>query len=167
MKHILLLLFITSSQTIYAQNPKHNWQTKLPDCPCMAPDKEETVLNDGWAKDKGDINKYHKGASSSYRSYPPVKTEFGKSGQQCCYDENGRLITSGSGAGTPDKISTCRGENKKGTMKLRLAGIAGHIKKDVKPWNKLIKENSNGWATYNKEWVPNNGKNCTKNEITH
>lgn len=137
------------------------WYVNLPDCPCVDPDINGVDLNDGWAKDKGDISKYHKGATTSYRSYPPLKTAEGKSGQQCCYDENGNLIKSGQGAGTPDKVSTCRGEDKNGKMLIRWASLIGHYTKDVIPWNKYMKADSvNGWKEYNKLWKPNEGTNC-------
>ncbi len=142
------------------------WYEQLPDCPCKDPDYNGIQLNDGWAKDRGDLNKYHKGAASSYRSYPPVITEAGKSCQQCCYDANGDLITSGSGAGTPDKVSTCSGENEKGEMTLRWVGLAGHYFKDVKPWQRYMKADSAGWQVYNRYWIPNTGKACKENTVS-
>lgn len=161
---VLLSLFFhgPNSRTIsYGQEVQPPWYTALPDCPCIDPDYEGVVLDDGWAKDKGDISKYHKGAVSSYRSYPPVKTNEGKSSQQCCYDENGKLITDKQGAGTPDKVSTCRGEDKSGQMLIRWSGVIGHYIKDVKPWNRYMKADSiNGWQEYNKLWTPNEGKDC-------
>jgi hypothetical protein len=68
------------------------WFEKLPTCPCENPDLNGVKIGDGWAEDKGNIEKYHKGAAHSYRSYPYVKTNEGKSGQQCCYDINGKLL---------------------------------------------------------------------------
>lgn len=135
------------------------WHDKLPACPCENPDKNGVQINDGWAKDKGDINKYHKGATECFRSYPPVQTNEGDSGQQCCYDANGNLITAGSGAGTPDKESTCNGEDGQGTMSVRLQGILGHYKKDVKPWEELGGADS-GWVKYNLLWKPDNRNKC-------
>jgi hypothetical protein len=93
-----------------------------------------------------------------------VKTGEGKSGQQCCYDTNGKLIKDGSGAGTPDKVSTCKGENPDGTMKVRSSGLWGHYFRDVRPWVKLGGEN-NGWIEYNKIWVPNKGNNCDETKV--
>jgi AMOP domain len=141
-----------------------NWLSSLPPCPCENPDWNGVKLNDGWARDKGDIGKYHKGSSACFRSYPAIETSEGQSGQQCCYDENGKLITSGSGAGTPDKVSTCDGEDNSGIMSTRWAGVAGHLKKDVRPWEDFGGEN-NGWVQYNKIWKPNNSGMCTENEI--
>ncbi|QDK77743.1 hypothetical protein EXU85_03680 [Spirosoma sp. KCTC 42546] len=135
------------------------WYNYLPNCPCKNPDSTGVYVNDGWAKDKGNITKYHRGAAECFRSYPPIETSEGKSGQQCCYDKSNNLITEGSGAGTPDKESTCSGENSKGVMITRLIGIIGHYRKDVKPWDDMGGEN-NGWVKYNQLWKPNQGKNC-------
>lgn len=161
---LFLCVFMNNAKCQNTSSQKE-WYTLLPACPCLSPDINGIQKNDGWAKDKGNIDKYHKGASESYRSYPPIKTKVGKSGQQCCYDSKGKLITHGSGAGTPDKISTCRGEDKNGIMKLRLWGIIGHIRKDVKPWENLMKKDPRGWIKYNTLWVPNNANNCHGNNI--
>ncbi len=140
------------------------WHEKLPACPCENPDRDGVKLNDGWAEDKGDIEKYHSGATKCFRSYPYTKTQMGKSGQQCCYDANGKLITGGSGAGTPDKVSTCSGEKKDGAMIIRQSGLWGHYFKDVRPWVKFGGVNG-GWKEYNKTWVPNQGNNCKLNIV--
>jgi hypothetical protein len=142
------------------------WYESLPNCPCENPDKKGVKINDGWAKDKGDLFKYHRGATECFRSYPAVETAEGASGQQCCYDEKGKLITGGCGAGTPDKISTCDGEDENGVMKTRISGLLGHYNKDVKPWDKFGGIDS-GWVKYNLLWKPNNGNNCIKNIINH
>lgn len=135
------------------------WYTMLPDCPCRNPDEKGVHLNDGWAIDKGEIAVYHPGAEICFRSYPFVKTAAGKSGQQCCYDAGGDLIRSGISAGTPDKVSTCAGEDSKGVMKLRVAGIAGHFFEDVRPWKKAGTP-ENAWKSYNTLWIPNQGQGC-------
>jgi AMOP domain len=136
-----------------------SWYTKLPACPCENPDKNGVVLNDGWARDGTNLDKYHNGAAASYRSYPYVKTSEGKSGQQCCYDKDGKLIKSGSGAGTPDKVATCRGEKSNGKMKVTSFAVIGHYFRDVKPWDRLGGRDS-GWVRYNKLWVPDQGIGC-------
>jgi hypothetical protein len=154
-----------------ATNPAHSngpvdtdWLDKLPACPCESPDKNGIRLNDGWAKDKGDLDKYHKGASESYRSYPAIETSEGSSGQQCCYDKNGQLITGGRAAGTPDKENTCDGEDAEGVMKIKLTRLLSHYYKDVKPWEAYGGKDS-GWIGYNKIWKPNNGNKCPANTI--
>lgn len=139
------------------------WHEKLPACPCENPDLKGLKTNDGWAEDKGNIQKYHKGAAHCFRSYPYVRTQAGKSGQQCCYDAQGKLITDGSGAGSPDKVSTCKGEKSDGSMRVRYAGLWGHYFRDVKPWNKFGGEKG-GWKEYNKLWKPNKGEGCAENK---
>lgn len=147
---------------VFAQkkDPPTKWFDSLPDCPCLSPGDK---IGDGWAIEKGDLSKFHKGAATSFRSYPAIKTNAGKSGQQCCYDSDGHLITSGQAAGTPDKVSTCSGETKKGIVKLRIIGLPGHFKSDVKPWKQFMKGDSLGWRKYNLVWVPNTGNNCIEN----
>lgn len=135
------------------------WYNKLPACPCENPDKNGVNLNDGWAKDRGDIGKYHKGANECFRSYPAVSTSEGESGQQCCYDSNGKLIAEGRSAGTPDKESTCDGEDAEGVMTVRYRGLLGHYKKDVKPWEEMGGVDS-GWVKYNLLWKPDNRNKC-------
>ena len=75
------------------------WTELLPPCPCMQPPAD--VVGDGWAMDASSCAAIHPGADACFRSYPAVRTIQGRSGQQCCYDHRGSLITSGSGAGTP------------------------------------------------------------------
>lgn len=158
---LISLLFLNACST--AKNNSSSttdpWYTKLPACPCENPDKNGVVLNDGWARDHTNVDKYHNGAAVSYRSYPYVRTSAGKSGQQCCYDKTGKLITSGSGAGTPDKVATARGEKADGTMKVRFFAVAGHYFRDVRPWAKLGGKDS-GWVRYDKLWVPDQGIKC-------
>lgn len=170
----LCLLIALSGFAVSAQSPSSDpaspsdpasssdtsWLHQLPDCPCRNPDYNSVQLNDGWAKDKANLKKYHHGAAASYRSYPKVKTKWGYSAQQCCYDSSGALIKSGRGAGTPDKISACGGENRKGIMKARFFGLIGHYFKDVRPWKKLMRKDPDGWQVYNRQWIPNPGRNC-------
>lgn len=153
----------SNKQPISASSVK-KWYDTLPPCPCENPDKNGVQLNDGWAKDKGEIEKYHSGATECYRSYPVMETTEGASCQQCCYDSSGKLITGGSGAGTPDKESTCSGENSSGVMTMRLTGILGHYKKDVVPWDEMGGKDS-GWKKYNLFWVPNKGNACRENIV--
>ncbi len=141
------------------------WYERLPACPCENPDKNGIVVNDGWAKDVGNIKKYHAGASESFRSYPAIKTSEGLSGQQCCYGADGRLITGGSAAGTPDKVSTCKGEDTKGMMDTDYGSLWGHYVKDVRPWDRFGGEKG-GWVQYNQLWPPNNKNGCDSNVIT-
>lgn len=117
-------------------NASDAWMKKLPACPY-----ENCVrLNDGWAKDKGNIDRYHKGTNECFRSYPHVQTEEGLSGQQCCYHYNGNLITEGSGAGTPDKESAFDGEDFDHVMTFRYSCVFVHLIKDVQLWEHATAE---------------------------
>lgn len=139
----------------YANISDNEWSNNLPACPCKAP--EISNVTDGWALDKGNTNLFHQGASFCIRSYPPVQTTEGMSGQQCCYDSLGRLITSGTAAGTPDRISACKGENHSGSMTIAKLGVIGHFFKDVLPF--FIMDISK----YHEYWPPHNGNNCFSN----
>lgn len=130
------------------------WTSRLPACPCLAP--EPTVVEDGWALDRVSSLRQHLGAAACFRSYPPVTTGVGRSGQQCCYDPTGALVTSGSAAGTPDRATSCRGERPDGRMKVRLVGFLNHVFKDVRPWDRRYRS----WKTYHATWPPDNTNLC-------
>ncbi|HMO85970.1 MAG TPA: hypothetical protein PKC18_13735 [Lacipirellulaceae bacterium] len=65
--------------------------------------------------------------------------------QQCCYDKDGKLVTEGPGAGTPDRNDP------------------DHIDSDVAPW-KCAKFLDNGFGDYFNEYLryrpPNKGNDC-------
>jgi len=130
------------------------WTVGLPACPCRRPNPN--LIDDGWAVDPDQsTKKYHPGATICHRSYPPVKTDVGRSGQQCCYDVAGALIVSGSAAGTPDKATSARGERKNGRVKVRIRGLIAHILKDVRPFKKR-----GSWKIYIEDWPPDNANGC-------
>ena len=104
------------------------WQRELPPCPCNAPEDAEA-----WDESNTGISCFHPGATNCFRQ------EAGGHSQQCCYDAEGRLITSGAAAGTPDRY---------------VGGLGRHQEIDVWPWIQL------GWQTYNTYWVPNKGVGC-------
>lgn len=157
--NFVLLALVSCQNQPYAATAEKVWHENLPNCPCENPDKNGVKTNDGWAKDRGDITKYHPGATECFRSYPSMHTSEGQSGQQCCYDSAGNLITDGAAAGTPDMVSTCDGEDNLGVMALKLSGVWGHYNKDVKPWEKY------GWERYNSIWKPNKGNKCPSNSV--
>ncbi|XP_041668934.1 isthmin-2-like [Cheilinus undulatus] len=70
--------------------------------------------------------------------------------QHCCYDDQMRLITRGSGAGSPDLIST--------EFSAEL-----HYQVDVLPWI-LCKGD---WSRFHAIRPPNNGLDCTPNPPDH
>lgn len=86
------------------------WYEELPDCPCNwnqvslgSNENDKTGRKGVWKDDTHDyLQRYHPGAWRSIRWVPTT----GGSGQQCTYDEDGRLINKGLGAGTPDYVST-------------------------------------------------------------
>ncbi len=136
------------------------WLKGLPDCPCsIATDERGLWINsdtgvrmgnpDGRVWDNpspSHIKGNHDGANLCMRSKPVA----GGAGQQCCYDASGSLITGGSAAGTPDKVSP-------GTNVLR------HYLNDVKPFKEC--QRAGMVDEYLKAWPPNNGNNCTSNVI--
>lgn len=126
--------------------PDAGWTAGLPSCPCEQP--PANLTGDGWAVDIGSLERNHPGATICYRSYPAVPTPQGDSGQQCCYDEGGKLITKGKAAGTPDRASNCVGEGADGRMSISLKGVILHYFKDVIPSRKLTTEQ------YNRLWTP-------------
>jgi len=171
---LLIIIFFSSCNSIEKiTGVKEKWYELLPKCPCMNPDKESVHLNDGWAREarrnemswlkriiigKKDFTKFHPGAVSSFRSYPFVVTRINgkkrKSGQQCAYDESGKLIKYGAAAGTPDKTSPAKGENRKGILRVNIFRVYSHVRRDANPWKK------EGWEKYNQLWPPNPGVNC-------
>lgn len=130
------------------------WTENLPACPCQEP-----AGNANWELRNTRTSYYHPGARNCYRSTaacaPTVEYEEDgfftnsvtspKHGQQCCYAENGFLITQGPGAGTPDFYAPAFGQ------------ILNHNSYDVGPWERL------GWRDYTVHWKPSKGANC---EIT-
>ncbi len=136
------------------------WFHDLPACPCENPDRVAVQLDDGWAQDLGEIETYHPGAEMCFRSYPPVRTQAGWSAQQCCYDAEGYLIQAGVGAGTPDQVSTCLGEDQEGQMEFRWWALGGHYFKDVRPWQK--EGGPAGWQSYQRYWPPDHGCSCNE-----
>lgn len=86
----------------------------LPSCPCRYPNDivyENTIwdkkrrMKFRWrdaSSDSQRLKVYKPGAAYCLRSFPSA-TSAGA--QHCCYDENRKLLTRGSGAGTPYIVS--------------------------------------------------------------
>jgi RHS repeat-associated protein len=90
----------------YNKNSDLSWVDKLPDCPCEI-EKEGDCwkTKDGWDKPAPPSGGYHSGATVCMRSKhnTPIGTVNPlESANQCCYSEDGKLITSGSGMGSAD-----------------------------------------------------------------
>ncbi len=79
-----------------------DWYALIPKCPCTLQDIEALrpprykVEQD--RKSISDV--YHPGSAKCFR----IKFSGQSSGNQCCFDADGNLITNGAGAGTPDRV---------------------------------------------------------------
>ena len=150
--------FLEEAERYNKENPGWYLPPKLPNCPLTNPDKGGVRIGDGWASEGA--NPYHDGAAECFRSDPNVfkYTNFNGAGQQCCYNEEGVLITIGSGAGTPDRVNTMLDEDGQTGKAIPLLypignfGVRGHVREDVWPTVAL------NWELYNKFWPPNTGK---------
>jgi hypothetical protein len=153
------------------------WQDKLFACPCTEDEiiqqrkinAKSYPLTPSNAAERQLEMSYHPGAKGFYRSaaseeYRPEgrKDLYPlRSGQQCTYDENGRLITHGPAAGTPDAYGSNATDSYFFTSIGKFIGkgdFSGlHITWDVDTYKKL------GWREYHKIWKPNNGNSCLFN----
>lgn len=134
---------------VYRGEEEKRWFELLPSCPC-----EEPTNSKDWYKSNAGLNRYHKGATTGYRSAATVSTLPGSAhGQQCTYDKNGKLITGGWAAGTPDTISPSA------------ANGNDHRYLDVMTWEHLTDggESHEGLLLYQQYWPPNPGEGCTEN----
>jgi hypothetical protein len=99
------------------------------------------VLPDGWEWDsKFAMNTlgYHPNAAYGIRSKKPTPSG---AGQQAMYDKNGKLITGGLSAGTPDKVSPHK-------------SVLGHRDADVKPFDLAKKlDKYYGGDKYRKQYL--------------
>ncbi len=121
-----------------------NWLDVLPDCPCTY---DEAMANpDVWKDSTSPFSSmFHPGAAHDVRTKHGYRTIPDSShGQQCTYDDDGKLITSGPGAGTPDAWSP-------------ETNFWNHQDTDVKTYNAL------GSNVYVRYWTPNNDNNCEAN----
>jgi hypothetical protein len=153
------------------------WQDKLFACPCTEDEiiqqrkinAKSYPLTPSNAAERQLEMSYHPGAKGFYRSaaseeYRPEgrKDLYPlRPGQQCTYDENGRLITHGPAAGTPDAYGSNATDSYFFTSIGKFIGkgdFSGlHITWDVDTYKKL------GWREYHKIWKPNNGNSCLFN----
>lgn len=149
------------------------WQDKLFACPCTEDEIiQQRIINaksypltPSNAAERQLEMSYHPGAKGFYRSAAPEEYRpEGRNdlyplrpGQQCTYDENGRLITHGPAAGTPDAYGSNATDSYFFTSigKGKISGL--HRTWDVDTYKKL------GWREYHKIWKPNNGNSCLFN----
>ncbi|KAF7231365.1 isthmin-2 [Nothobranchius furzeri] len=142
----------------FLQRYLHQVLSELPSCPCSYPSEVAyTVvsLHDDthgqpfrWrdaSSPKERLDIYKPSARSCIRSALSGDSST-LAAQHCCYDEFGRLITRGKGAGTPNLISA--------EFSHEL-----HFKVDVLPWI-LCKGD---WSRFHEVRPPNNGLSCPEN----
>ena len=151
----------------YNEQKAHmDWLKTLPDCPCKLPkgrcyigpiypglSTDMFVAPDGWTLAPTlFLQKYHPGGVYDLRQ----DVTKGKSGQQCVYDTDGKLITHGPAAGTPDLVGS-------------QGSLGGHMDADVTPFEWAEKldapptPNPNGkyYQEYMEVRPPNSGKDST------
>jgi hypothetical protein len=141
------------------------WETTLDSCPCT---RAAAQANSRFVDATHYFTEtYHPGATWEYRTVEnAVRTYFSatlptgsptlKPGQQCTYSPDGRLITRGPGAGTPDAYSPSVTYNGQG-----LVSSNSHTFWDVEPFDAGIR-----WGEYHQTWVPNNANRCPTNFFT-
>lgn len=162
-----------------------SWNNKLPPCPCKVTKVTVTRCYANWGapgfgyryteevfvlqdQDKGAweapgnpniFGNFHPGAASCIRSKPVPGT---RSGEQCCYDKDGALITNGAGAGSADKGAPSNG------LWDNLNGPEGHQIVDVDPWKWAQWLDGGTYGPFTKlyqEVRPTNNKNnCPTNK---
>jgi RHS repeat-associated protein len=79
-----------------------DWTKNLPGRPCSK-DSEEALDRTKWSG-PGGTHGYHVGATCCIRSVVPSGPNH--SGEQCCYDSAGNLITTGSGVASSDRVNS-------------------------------------------------------------
>ncbi len=139
------------------QKPAGLWHEILPDCPCTWDQVPKGKKQQRQQPDKnnrmGEWNKatthqeFHPGACNTVRW---ARLTPGGSGQQCTYDNNGNLITSGLGAGTPDLVSPEYWQD-----------IWKHSQIDVAPF----KDERVSCDEYFQRFPPNQGSGCPPNPV--
>ncbi len=138
------------------KNNNYGWLDLLPPCPCSLPDGgnlDPALWDDpteGWPQ-----TDYHPNASKCIRS----KLAYGAScsGQQCCYDFDNKLITSGASAGTPDRIHPRAGNGWGGQL------TGPHQDVDVATFDQCKADGQ--IHLYLEVRPPNNADNCPANRV--
>lgn len=144
------------------------WYSGLPDCPCNyseAQSLRETLCPAGRWDDCGSASeRFHYGATHEVRWLPLIS---GQKGQQCNYDVNGKLITGGIAAGSPDLTSP--GNCGYGDFVNGIGIFIGcngnpHCEDDVKPWMSGNATTVPCWQ-YLRDWPTNNTLACSTNIV--
>ncbi|MEO1259841.1 MAG: VWA domain-containing protein [Bacteroidota bacterium] len=145
------------------------WYERLPNCPCTYQEAQELAdseCDSGVWQDCGEANQaFHYGAAYEVRWLPDVANS---SGQQCTYNLDGYLITSGIAAGSPDTIAPATSQsldilkcgNALGNIIASFDYLcqisSSHCEKDVIPWRNIP-----CWK-YLEDW-PANTSDCNTN----
>ncbi len=138
----------------YKRNRDLSWTSGLDDCPCRI-DKDGSNPDPGkWNDPSTNLHGFHVGAKYCMRS----KAKCGRA-NQCCYDEDGKLITHGSGSGSADL----------GAVETWFDYFWGnqHKTRDVDPAKLARKLDGGGWGCYSEAYLevrPQVGSSkCPKN----
>ena len=121
--------------------------------------KEVLVVPEGWVQDNPiSMKKYHPNAAYELRS---AKASKGGSGQQAMYDRQGRLITGGLSADTPDRV---------GPAGWKPFTWYAHKRVDVAPFDWVAELDSYyGGNKFRKKYLevrpPHPGKNALRNIV--
>lgn len=142
----------------FLQRYLHQVLSELPGCPCSYPSEAAYAVASLYDDARGRSFRWRDASGPKERLdvYKPSARSCVRSAlagdsstlaaQHCCYDNSGRLITRGKGAGTPNLIST--------EFSPEL-----HFKVDVLPWI-LCKGD---WSRFHAVRPPNNGRSCLEN----
>lgn len=150
-----------------------NWYASLPDCPCTYAEVQSmgatTSPAGHWAACGGASTDFHYGATYEARWLPAGTAQ---AGQQCTYGSDGKLITGGIAAGSPDKRSPgycgfwswladyMNTGNTNG-----IAAYDAHNKNDIEPWQSNKTTTVACWE-YLRDWPANNGRNCSSKVVS-
>lgn len=129
------------------------WMDDLPNCPCTIKVPPAANNSGTFEEPKPASQWYHPGASWCMRQVHFPMTPWGRkevfpAGQQCCYNEKGKLITDGAAAGTPDFYAPLAGP---------LQALM-HYLEDVGPFETC--KAAGMLDVYLRYRKPNNGNNC-------
>uniref|UniRef100_A0A667YP63 Isthmin 2b n=1 Tax=Myripristis murdjan TaxID=586833 RepID=A0A667YP63_9TELE len=142
----------------FLQRYLHQVLSELPSCPCSYPSEVAYTVVSVFDENQDRPFRWRDASSPKERLdiYKPSARTCIRSAlsgdsstlaaQHCCYDDHGRLITRGKGAGMPNLIST--------EFSPEL-----HFKVDVLPWI-LCKGD---WSRFHAVRPPNNGLSCPEN----
>jgi len=138
------------------------WFNRLPDCPCEMESRiHDTREGCGkWQVCPEASEAFHFGAAFELRWVPD---EENLPGQQCTYDINKKLITSGIAAGSPDLASPggCGyGDLINSAGVFLFCNFSDHCEMDVEPWKSGNSSSIPCWQ-YLRDWPANQGSSCS------